>query len=120
MKILIADDSRAMRQIVKRTLRQAGFSGHEVVEAGDGETALATITGGGVDVVLCDWNMPGLTGIEVLQRTRATGVDVVFGMVTSEASAAMRDRALAAGAAFVITKPFTDASFTEALAPHGL
>lgn len=120
MKILIADDSRAMRQIVKRTLRQAGFSGHEVVEAGDGDATLATIEDGGIDLVLCDWNMPGRSGLEVLQRVRSARTDVVFGFVTSEASAAMRERAMAAGAAFVIAKPFTDASFAAVLGPLGL
>jgi two-component system chemotaxis response regulator CheY len=120
VKILIADDSRAMRQIVKRTLRQAGFSGHEVAEVADGETALATLREGGVDLALCDWNMPGLSGLDVLRAVRSSGVQVCFGFVTSEASAAMRERALSAGATFVITKPFTDASFAEALQPLGL
>lgn len=120
MKILIADDSRAMRQIIKRTLRQAGFSGHDVVEADDGDTTLATIQDGGIDLVLCDWNMPGLSGLEVLQRVRSERTDVVFGFVTSEASTAMRDRAMGAGASFFITKPFTDASFAEVLTPLGL
>jgi two-component system chemotaxis response regulator CheY len=120
MRILVADDSRAMRQIVKRTLRQAGYTGHDVVEAGDGETALALIREGAAELVLCDWNMPGISGLEVLQRVRSEGVDVIFGFVTSEVSPTMRERALAAGADFVITKPFTDASFVEALEPLGV
>lgn len=120
MKILIADDSRVMRQIVRRTLRQASYAGHDVVEAGDGTQALELTLSEAPDLILADWNMPGLTGLEVLQQLRAQGNETTFGFVTSEVSGTMQQRALAAGAAFVITKPFTDASFTEALAPLGI
>jgi two-component system chemotaxis response regulator CheY len=120
MKILIVDDSRVMRQIVKRTLRQAGFTGHDLVEAGDGSAALALILEEQPDLVLADWNMPGLTGLELLQQVRANGVTVPFGFVTSEVSERMRERALEAGAAFVIAKPFTDVAFQDALIPLGV
>ena len=120
MKILIVDDSRVMRQIVKRTLRQAGFTGHDLVEAGDGSQALALVMEEQPDLVLADWNMPGLTGLELLQQVRANGVTVPFGFVTSEVSERMRDRALEAGASFVIAKPFTDVAFQDALTPLGV
>jgi two-component system chemotaxis response regulator CheY len=120
MKILIADDSRVMRQIVRRTLRQAGYAGYDVIEAADGTEALALTLSERPDLVLADWNMPGLTGLEVLQQLRAQGVETPFGFVTSEVSQTMKDRALAAGAAFVIAKPFTDSAFADALAPLGL
>lgn len=120
MKILVIDDSRVMRQIVKRTLRQAGFGGHEVLEAGDGTAALTMAVEEQPDLVLSDWNMPGLSGLELLEALRAKGVQTPFGFITSEVSPTMQERALGAGAAFVITKPFTDASFAEALTPLGL
>jgi two-component system chemotaxis response regulator CheY len=120
MKILIADDSRVMRQIVKRTLRQAGFTGHQTIEAGDGNEALALALAEQPDLILADWNMPGLDGLQVLEQLRAQGVTVPYGFVTSEVSERMRDVALAAGATFVITKPFTDASFEQALTPLGV
>lgn len=120
MKILIADDSRVMRQIVKRTLRQAGFTGHTVLEAGDGSEALALVLAERPDLVLADWNMPGLSGLEVLQQVRSHGITVPYGFVTSEASDRMRELAIAAGATFVITKPFTDVSFQDALSPLGV
>ena len=63
MKILVADDSRVMRQIVIRTLRQAGYDDHEIVEAEDGADALAKVGSEQPDLVLSDWNMPNMTGI---------------------------------------------------------
>jgi two-component system chemotaxis response regulator CheY len=115
MKILIADDSRVMRQIVTRTLRQAGFSGYDVVEAADGRQAFDTIVSEKPNLVLSDWNMPEMTGIEVLKALRANGVQVPFGFVTSEGSEEMRAAASEAGALFLITKPFTADAFRDAL-----
>ena len=117
MKILIADDSRVMRQIIVRTLRQAGFDGHHVVEAVDGADALAKVATEAPDVVLSDWNMPNMTGIDFLRALRATGSQVPFGFVTSEGSVDMRHIAETAGAAFLIAKPFTAEAFEDALSP---
>jgi two-component system chemotaxis response regulator CheY len=117
MKILIADDSRVMRQIVTRTLRQAGFDGHEVVEAADGRQALDAALAHVPDLVLSDWNMPEMTGVEVLRMLRANGSAVPFGFVTSEGSPEMRQAAEEAGALFLITKPFTADQFRDALQP---
>ena len=115
MKVLIADDSRVMRQIVLRTLRQAGFAHHDYVEACDGADALAKIGEHSPELVLSDWNMPNKTGIELLHALRAQGNTVPFGFVTSEGSEDMRSRAEQAGALFVIAKPFTPESFEDAL-----
>jgi two-component system chemotaxis response regulator CheY len=117
MKILVADDSRVMRQIVIRTLRQAGFAGHEVLEADDGAVALETITRESPDVVLSDWNMPHLSGLELLEAVRRSGSAIPFGLVTSEGSAQMRAVAEQAGASFLIAKPFTAEVFASVLAP---
>jgi len=115
MKILVADDSRVMRQIVIRTLRQAGYSGHDVVEAGDGKEALDLVRSEAPDLVLSDWNMPEMTGIDLLTALRASGSTVPFGFVTSEGSEDMRARAATAGALFLIAKPFTPETFGDAL-----
>jgi two-component system chemotaxis response regulator CheY len=117
MKILIVDDSRVMRQIVIRTLRQAGLDGHELIEAGNGREGLEAVVAYRPDLVLSDWNMPEMTGIEFLTALRANGIAVPFGFVTSEGSPEMVGRAEAGGAMFVITKPFTPEGFQEALAP---
>ncbi|KQX64560.1 response regulator [Angustibacter sp. Root456] len=117
MRILVVDDSRVMRQIVVRTLRQAGFGGHEIVEAVDGVDGLAKVAETEPDLVLSDWNMPNLTGIDFLRALRASGNGVEFGFVTSEGSDDMQELAQNAGARFVIVKPFTPEAFENALSP---
>lgn len=115
MKILIADDSRVMRQIVIRTLRQAGYDHHDVVEAGNGRELVDMVHSEAPDLVLSDWNMPEMNGIDALGTLRGAGSQVPFGFVTSEGSEEMRARAAAAGALFLIAKPFTPEAFGEVL-----
>ncbi|GAB1643329.1 response regulator [Krasilnikovia sp. MM14-A1259] len=117
MKILIADDSRVMRQIVTRTLRQAGFDGHDLIEASDGKETLDMAQGEKPDLIISDWNMPEMTGVEVLRKLRAAGNNVKFGFVTSECTQEMQDEATAAGSAFFIVKPFTAEQFDEVFTP---
>lgn len=117
MKIMIVDDSTAMRLIVKKTLRQAGFEGHEIIEFEDGSLAHGAIGRQKPDLVLSDWNMPHMTGIELLERLKAEGIKVRFGFVTTEATPEMRQRAESAGASFLISKPFTPEMFKETLSP---
>ncbi len=118
MKILIVDDSTAMRMIVRKTLRLAGFEGHDFTESDDGMKALAAIKSTPPDIVLSDWNMPNMTGIELLENLNKDGIKIKFGFVTTEATPDMRARATAAGASFLISKPFTPESFKEALRAH--
>lgn len=115
MKILVTDDSRVMRQIVIRTLRQAGFDDHDIIQAEDGREALQMVGSEKPDLVLSDWNMPEMTGIECLEALRASGSQVPFGFVTSEGSPEMREKAANAGALFLIAKPFTEETFRDAL-----
>ncbi len=117
MKVLIVDDSKAMRMIVVRTLRQAGWSGVEVREAGNGAEALASIRSETPDLVLCDWNMPEMNGIDLLTRLNSEGPKVRFGFVTSEGTDTMREQARQQGALFLIAKPFTAETFGTALTP---
>ena len=117
MKILIADDSRVMRQIVTRTLRQAGYDGHELVEAENGKELYDAATAQKPDLVLSDWNMPEMNGLEALKAVRAAGLNMPFGFVTTEGTPEMRQMAEDAGALFLITKPFTAESFKEILGP---
>jgi two-component system chemotaxis response regulator CheY len=117
MRILIVDDSRAMRMIVRRTLRQAGYEDHTVLEAASGPEALASVRGAPPDLILCDWNMPEMTGLEVLETLKGEGNPVKFGFVTSESSPDMRARAMSAGADFMVTKPFTPEALQSVLDP---
>lgn len=100
--------------IVKRTLRQAGYGNHAVEEAEDGKAALDAIRANPPDLVLTDWNMPNMTGLELLEALKE-GPKVKIGMVTTETTPEMRTRATDAGALFLITKPFTAESFKTAL-----
>ncbi len=115
MKVLIVDDSRAMRLIVTRTLRQAGFESLEIEEATSGTDAVGKIAGRLPDVILSDWNMPEMSGLELLQLLREKGYRGVFAFVTSEASEPMRARAREAGATAYLTKPFTPEMFRDSL-----
>lgn len=115
MQIMIVDDSSAMRMMIIRTLRQAGFGGNDVSQAADGAEALEAIRKASPDLVLADWNMPNMTGMELLQTLREEGNKVLFGFVTTEATAPMRAKAKEAGAKFLISKPFTVEAFEQVL-----
>lgn len=116
MKILIVDDSKAMRSIVLRALRQAGFGGHTFEEASNGAEALRSIEASNPDLVLADWNMPEMNGVELLQKLRESGNQVKFGFITSESTPEVRDLAMKSGASFLITKPFTADTLQTTLA----
>lgn len=117
MKVLIVDDSKAMRMVVMRTLRQAGFAHAEIREACNGVEALGAIHAEVPDLVLCDWNMPEMNGIDLLAKLKAEGSKVRFGFVTSEGGETMRERARQEGALFFIAKPFTPEVFQKTLSP---
>lgn len=117
MKILIVDDSRAMRFIVARALRQAGFDAHEIRYASNGREALEAIEASAPDLVLCDWNMPEMSGMELLEALNERGLKRRFGFVTSESNSAQRKQALEAGADFILGKPFTPEKLGRTLAP---
>ena len=116
MKILVVDDSKAMRAIVRRALgASTTYGSAEVVEATNGAEALGVISSEQPDVVLSDWNMPEMTGIELLEALKAAGTVPPFGFVTSESTPEMHQRAMAGGARFLVSKPFTPESLSEAL-----
>ncbi len=117
MKILIVDDSNAMRMIVLRTLRQAGFENHTFEEHVNGAEALKAVQSAPPDLILSDWNMPEMNGIQLLTELRKLGNQVKFGFITSEASAEMKKLATDSGALFLITKPFTVETFQQMLTP---
>jgi two-component system chemotaxis response regulator CheY len=115
MKILIVDDSKAMRMIVRRQLNEIGLAESEFFEAGDGIQGIAAIKEHKPDLVLSDWNMPEMNGIEMLEALNAEGVEVKLGFVTSESQPTYKERAVEAGALFLIAKPFNADTFRRAL-----
>lgn len=117
MKVLIVDDSKAMRMIVTRTLKQAGFDDCNTVEASNGQEALDKLESEKPDLILSDWNMPEMNGIQLLEKVRAAGHELNFGFITSEGSAETKQLATDTGAQFLITKPFTSESMYSTLEP---
>ena len=115
MKILVVDDSKVMRMLVKRAIRHAGFGDADIVEAEDGAQAVEMVSSEQPDLVLADWNMPKMTGIEMLETLRETGNRVKVGFLTSESTVEIRARAEAAGASFFLSKPIDDAKLEAAL-----
>lgn len=120
MKAIIVDDSRAMRTILKGALVREGF---DVIEAGDGRQALEALDqSGAVELALIDWNMPVMTGIELIGalRARRDMDQMAIMMVTTETEVAQVQRAMDAGANEYVMKPFSDSVLKEKLMLLGL
>jgi two-component system, chemotaxis family, chemotaxis protein CheY len=120
MRALVVDDSKSMRMILARALREQGF---EVSEAGDGREAIARLHAGEpVNLMLVDWNMPEMDGHALVCAVRANVLlnDVRIMMVTTETTLAQVEKALAAGANEYLMKPFTKDMLLEKLALLGL
>ncbi len=107
MKIMVVDDFATMRKVVKNLLKQAGFE--NIVEAEDGVVALRVLKSQKVDFIISDWNMPNMTGLELLKAVRADQdlADTPFLMVTAEALQDNVVMAVKAGVSNYIVKPFT-------------
>ena len=124
LRILVVDDFPTMRRIVRNLLKELGFT--NVEEAEDGQQALEFLNQGSFELVISDWNMPNLDGLEMLRRVRtnpATATLPVL-MVTAEAKKENIIAAAQAGASGYVVKPFTAAVLEEKLGKvfekHGL
>ena len=108
-KVLIIDDSAVMRKIIQRNIQQSGLLVDEFVEAGDGREGLEKVTSNNIDLILCDWNMPNMTGIEFVKALRGSGQkgNVPIVMVTTEGGESKIEEAKNSGANGYLTKPFT-------------
>ena len=106
MKVLVVDDYSTMRKIVRNVLGQIGFD--NIDEAGDGNAALQKLKAGGFGLVISDWNMEPMSGLELLREVRADPAlaTLPFIMVTAEARAAKIAEAERAGVSGYIIKPF--------------
>jgi len=117
VKILLVDDSSAMRRIIKRYLFKAGYENHEYLEAGSPDEAREIFKMGVPDLMFLDINMPGETGLEFAKSLQNDNVDFTFGIVSTEDSEAVQEEACALGARFVLHKPFTTIQMKTAVEP---
>lgn len=120
-KALVVDDSRAVRMLLVKTLEQLGY---EVQEAANGREALEVVEAGnsGVKLVLADWNMPGINGLELLKRLRKNPAlsSTAVVMVSTETEIEHIAEALQAGANEYVMKPFTPDILVEKLQLAGI
>lgn len=111
MKALVVDDSLTIRRIVIKALALVGIG--DSVEAADGQEALSAVGADEFDVVLMDWNMPKMTGIDALKAIRAQGKKVPVIMVTTEAEKGRVIEAIKSGANDYLIKPFSPEQLAE-------
>lgn len=115
MKVLVVDDFATMRRILRNILKQIGFA--NINEADDGKSALKMLKKERFDLVMCDWNMPEMPGIELLKAVRSDEElkDLPFVMVTAEAQKENILEAVKAGVSNYVVKPFTAETIGEKL-----
>jgi two-component system chemotaxis response regulator CheY len=115
MKVLIVDDFATMRRIVRNVLKQIGFA--NMLEADNGKAALKILKKENIDLILCDWNMPEMPGIDLLKAIKSDDElkNIPFVMVTAEAQKDNIIEAVKAGVSSYIVKPFTAETVTEKL-----
>lgn len=117
-RILIVDDSRAMRRLIRRSLRQSGFVNIEIDEAENGKDALEIFRSFLPHLVLSDWNMPEMSGIDLLSALNKQYSNVNLGFITAQVTQEMRTRANENGSLFFLAKPFTLEQFKWTLSPY--
>ncbi len=107
IKVLVVDDFATMRRILKNILKQLGFT--NIVEADDGTTAWEVLEEQSIDLIISDWNMPKMTGLDLLKKVRASSdySKIPFLMVTAEAQKQNVIEAVQAGVSNYVVKPFT-------------
>jgi two-component system chemotaxis response regulator CheY len=115
MKILVVDDFATMRRIIKNILTQLGFK--NIIEADDGTTALNVLKTEKIGLIVSDWNMPKMTGLDLLKAVRADAAMATtpFIMVTAEAQQDNIILAVKAKVSQYIVKPFTAETLSEKL-----
>lgn len=117
MDLLLVDDSKTMRLLVQRAIRQAGYRDLTVWEAESGAEAMEKLRTRTPRLILSDWNMPGMSGIDFLKKLREENNRTPFGFITSEGTKKLRDIAIKSGASFIIVKPFSVDDLQAALDP---
>ena len=111
MNVLIVDDSAVMRKVIIRELKKCGIE--DVTEAADGLEGLEAASKHEFNLILMDWNMPGLLGIEVVQKLREAKITAPIMMVTTEGEKSNVVLAIQAGANNYLVKPFSSEDFAQ-------
>lgn len=117
LKILIVDDSAAMRAIVRRGLEKFGYRTLQIELASGAKEAFEMIGKWQPDILLSDWHMPMMSGLELLQEINRRRLPIKVGFVTTENNQQLVGQAMAEGAKFILNKPFEDAALHKALLP---
>lgn len=118
-RFLLVDDSRAIQSIIRRALESCGYENLEVKIAGDGEIAMEILEEFKPDMIITDWHMPKMSGLEFCQQVRQVhGEDILIGFVTTESSQEKIIQAHHNGASFVIIKPFVDEDLCATVLKH--
>lgn len=107
--ILIVDDSLPMRSVIKRTVKAAGYGNSDFHEAANGKEALELMKNGWIDIVMTDYNMPVMNGLEFIQTVKRDDIlkDIPVVVISTEGNEAKINRFMESGAAGYVTKPFT-------------
>jgi two-component system chemotaxis response regulator CheY len=107
--ILIVDDSLPMRSVIKRTLKAAGYGKSELIEAGNGQEALELMKTSWIDIVITDYNMPVMNGLEFIKTIKLNEIskDIPVVVISTEGNDSRIKEFMDCGAAGYITKPFT-------------
>lgn len=107
MHVLVVDDSAAMRKIIINALNKTELKGSKVVEAADGKDGFDKFAAGNFGLILSDWNMPEMDGLEFVEKVRRADNKVKIIMITTEGTFGKLENALDAGVDEYVTKPFT-------------
>jgi len=115
MKVLIVDDLPMMRKMLRYLLKQIGFT--NIIEADGGKSAMKMLKNEKVDLIMCDWNMPEIKGIDILNKVRSDDElkNIPFIMITCEAKKKTVEEAIKAKVTDYVVKPFSGEAISEKL-----
>ncbi len=115
MRVLVVDDSRFIRQLLKQTLEYGQYGAIDVKYAGDAEEALLIMREFTPDVLIVDIILPNMSGLELIATLKREGLTAKYGFISSIDETELRSKAEAAGAAFYVSKPFSKEKVMAAL-----
>ena len=117
MKILIVDDSRATQVIVRRVIEQLPYNSIAIANADNGKEGLEVIRTWEPDLIISDWHMPEMTGIDMLNALKREMLGIPIGFISTESAEEKKQEAFDSGAVFYVQKPFTSMDLQESLIP---